>query len=250
MDIALNPFVVGTAPYLTAALAGLFGGVHCVGMCGGVVGALAMALPPRVRDRPLGAATYLLAYNVGRITTYAVAGAFVGWSGSVAGDFLAQYQAWVVLRLAAGLFMIAIGLYLAGWWQGLARTERLGNAIWRRFQPLGQRLLPVRHGGQAFALGLVWGWLPCGLVYAMLIWALAAGGWREGALFLVSFGLGTLPTLMTAGFAAGALGNFVRRPGPRRVAGALVVAFGGLTVAATLIHQPNVGLGCVAPPLQ
>ena len=84
-------------------------------------------------------------------------------------------------------------------------------------KPLGERLLPVRHPVQALALGLVWGWLPCGLVYAMLVWAFAAGGWREGALFLLCFGLGTLPTLMAVGFASTALGNVVRRPGARRL---------------------------------
>lgn len=247
MDLTINPFVFSTAPYITAFLAGLFGGVHCVGMCGGIVGALAVGLPPMSRQRLEIRTAYLLAYNLGRITTYAIAGAIVGWSGNLAGGLLEEYQAWVILRFVAALFMIAIGLYLGGWWYGLTRVEQLGNAIWQRIRPLGQRLLPVNHPAKALALGLLWGWLPCGLVYSMLIWALAAGGWREGALFLTAFGLGTLPTLLAVGFAWAMVGDALRLPRARRLAGAMVVIFGVVTLLATLLHQTNVGLGCVAP---
>nr|VFK42653.1 MAG: hypothetical protein BECKTC1821E_GA0114239_102031 [Candidatus Kentron sp. TC] len=244
MEFTISPFVVSTAPYLAAFLAGLFGGVHCIGMCGGIVGALSLGLPSATRKDPLSAALYIVSYNVGRIFTYALAGAIMGWSGSMATELLREYQGWLALRILAGLFMIAMGLYLGGWWFGLARMERGANVLWRWLSPLGKRLLPVRSARQALALGAVWGWLPCGLVYSILIWALAAGGWWEGALFMISFGLGTLPVLMGIGFVASTLQRFLQRSDVRRIAGAMVIGFGILTLVAGS-HRPDVGLGCL-----
>ena len=212
--------------FLSALLVGLFGGVHCVGMCGGIVGALGMSLPRAGRRTPLVQLPYLLAYNLGRILSYTLAGALMGGAGAwlMAGTGLRQAQG--VLQLLAGVFMLLLGLYLAGWWSGLAHIERLGSRFWRHLEPLGQRLLPVRSLPGALGLGLVWGWLPCGLVYSVLIWSLSAGGAAEGALLMLGFGLGTLPTLMLMGLVAARLAAWVRRPWSRRVAGTLVLAFG------------------------
>jgi sulfite exporter TauE/SafE len=135
------------------------------------------------------------------------------------------------LLALAGVFMLLLGLYLAGWWSGLRRVEQAGGRLWRYIEPLGRRLLPVRSPGQALALGLVWGWLPCGLVYSVLIWALSAGGALQGAGLLLAFGLGTLPNLLLMGAAAGWLATQVRRPAVRQVAGALVSLFGLYTLA-------------------
>jgi len=243
----LSPFVTSSAPYLTAFLAGLLGGVHCVGMCGGITGALVFGLPEHTRSRWTRLLPYLAAYNLGRILTYTLAGAVVGYLGYVAGDLLTEYRGWFVLRIVAAAFMIAMGLYLGGWWFGLNRVERAGGRLWERLRPLGSRLLPVRSPTTAFGLGLLWGWLPCGLVYSILAFAFAAGGWREGGLFLLSFGLGTLPTLLAMGAASAALGRALQHRAVRRAAGALVIVFGVWTLAATLIMQPNVGLGCALP---
>jgi len=248
MESTISPFIISTSPYLVAFLAGLFGGVHCVGMCGGIVGALSMGLPRKVRKSPLSVAPYLLAYNVGRILTYGLAGAVMGWSGNAVIDLLSQYQGWLFLRILAAFFMIAMGLYLGGWWFGFTNMERGGgNLLWRWIAPISRRLLPVRSLGQAWFFGAVWGWLPCGLVYSLLIWALAAGGWREGALFMISFGLGTLPTLMGIGFAANTLQRFLQRSGVRQFAGLMVIGFGVLTLVAAALHPSNVGLGCYNP---
>jgi hypothetical protein len=243
----LSPFVTSSTPYLTAFLTGLLGGVHCVGMCGGITGALVFGLPDETRSHWTRLAPFLAAYNLGRILTYTFAGAVVGYLGYVAGDLLTEYRGWFVLRIVAAAFMIAMGLYLGGWWFGLNRLERAGGQFWERIRPLGRGLLPVRHPGAALGLGLLWGWLPCGLVYSVLALAFAAGGWKEGALFLLSFGLGTLPTLLTMGAASAALGRVLQRQAVRRAAGALVIVFGAWTLTATLIVQPNVGLGCALP---
>lgn len=222
--------------------------MHCVGMCGGIIGALVYGMPAAARATLRSQIPYIVAYNMGRIGTYGLAGAIVGYIGFLAGDLLAAYRGWMYLRVLAGLFMVALGLYIGRWWFGLLRVERIGANLWDRVKPAAQRLLPVRHPRQAFALGLVWGWLPCGLVYSVLVWALAAGGWVEGLYFMLSFGAGTLPALLALGFASTVLTRALQKPGVRKTAGASVIVFGLWTVAATLMHQTNVGLGCASPP--
>ncbi|MCW9057425.1 MAG: sulfite exporter TauE/SafE family protein [Gammaproteobacteria bacterium] len=211
--------------YLAAFLVGLLGGVHCVGMCGGIVGALALGLPREVRDsaRML---PYLLAYNLARIASYTLAGALLGGVGYLAAHWSGLRHAQLGLQVLAALFMIALGLYLAGWWLGLARLERVGGRVWQRIEPLGRRFLPVRTPAQAFLLGLLWGWLPCGLVYSVLVWSISRGDAIEGGMLMLSFGLGTLPTLLLMGMAATRLSAFVRHIWVRRVAGMLVMGFG------------------------
>ena len=213
-----------------AFLVGLTGGVHCVGMCGGIVGALTLGLPPAPGQPLLVRLPYLLAYNAGRVASYAAAGALAGGMGAWAAHLTSVQHAQLALQVLAGLFMILLGFYLTGWWPVLNHLERVGGVLWRRIEPLGRRLLPVRTPAQAFGIGLVWGWLPCGLVYSVLVWAMGAGGAGQGALLLLSFGLGTLPTLLTMGAAAAALAGFVRRAGVRQVAGMLVMLFGGYEI--------------------
>ena len=222
MEISLTEDV----SFLAAFFVGLLGGVHCVGMCGGVVGALTFGLPEQVRGRASRVSPFLLAYNAGRIASYTLAGAMMGGVGWFAANLTGVHETQVALKLFAGLFMIALGLYLAGWWQGLARVERMGGVLWRRLEPLGRRIVPVTTPTRALAAGLVWGWLPCGLVYSVLIWSIAAGGFVEGALLMLSFGLGTLPNLMAMGLFASQLARFVRNPRVKAIAGALVMGFG------------------------
>ena len=221
--------------FFAALAVGFFGGVHCVGMCGGIVGALTFGLPAETRERPLRLLPYLLAYNLARITSYTAAGAIAGTVGLLGLSLVPMQQAQLVLLGIAGVFMVLMGLYVGGWWFGLTRIERAGSRLWRFIEPVGRRLMPVRSPAQAFGLGLVWGWLPCGLVYSVLIWALSAGGPLAGALLMLGFGLGTLPNLLAMGAFAAQLSAFVRRQWVRRVAGGMVIGFGvyQLLVAGT-----------------
>jgi sulfite exporter TauE/SafE len=214
------------ASFLAAFIVGFTGGVHCVGMCGGIVGALSFGVPDSVRGRPARFLPYLVAYNTGRVLSYTLAGALMGGLGLLAANLTLLHRGQMVLQVISALFMIALGLYLGGWWNGLARVEQAGTGVWRRLEPLGRRLVPVQRPAQAFGLGLVWGWLPCGLVYSVLIWALSAGGPAAGAMLLLGFGLGTLPNLFAMGLVAARMAAFTRKPWVRRVAGALVIAFG------------------------
>jgi len=213
---------MGSVDLLSAFVVGLLGGVHCVGMCGGIVGALSFGLPPD-RNLPI-----LLAYNAGRISSYALAGALMGALGFYFSGLLPVQLAQRVLLTFAGLFLILMGLYLAGWWNALSRVERAGGLLWRRIEPLGRGLLPVRSVRHALLLGLLWGWLPCGLVYSALVWTVSAGGAVEGAMLMLAFGLGTLPNLLLMGVAAAQLTRWARQPLVRVLAGTLVILFGVL----------------------
>ena len=208
--------------YISAFLLGLMGAVHCIGMCGGIVGALSMSGSVPVVPQQ----HFVLAYNLGRITSYTVAGALAGSLGAYAMDLVALHHAQLILKLLAALFMILLGLYLSGWWQVLTRLERVGTHLWRYIQPLGRNFLPVRSEAGAYMVGLVWGWLPCGLVYTALIYSLTAGGLVQGAGLMFSFGLGTLPLMLSMGFAGARLAKAVRDARVRALAGLMVIGFG------------------------
>ncbi|HMT79633.1 MAG TPA: sulfite exporter TauE/SafE family protein [Azonexus sp.] len=204
--------------YLALFLVGLLGGTHCVGMCGGIVGALSMGAPARWSMH--------IAYNSGRILSYATAGAIAGALGAASLGLEGQVPARLILYFIANLMLVALGLYLLGVTRALAFTERAGQTLWRHVQPLTRRFIPARNVGQAFPLGLLWGWLPCGLVYSALASALTAGSAGRGALMMLAFGLGTFPNLLLAGIVLARLNEFVRRPVVRMMSGLLVLGFG------------------------
>lgn len=199
---------------------GLLGSTHCIGMCGGITTALGMAVQGGGTSRRVA---LTLLYNLGRIASYATAGLMVALLGALGRDHLALGP---VLRVLAGVFMIALGLYIAGWWRGLVRLEHVGQYIWKYLQPIGQRFLPVTGPGRALALGAVWGWLPCGLVYSALVLALAARSPWEGAMGMVFFGLGTLPVMLVMGLASGGLLRRLQTRGVRSAAGVMLIVFG------------------------
>ena len=204
--------------YLALFLVGLLGGTHCVGMCGGIVGALSLGAPARW--------SMLLAYNAGRIFSYTLAGAIAGALGGASLGFDGLLPVRMILYLLANVMLIALGLYLIGVSQALAFTERAGQQLWRRIQPLTRRFLPAKTPAQAFPLGLLWGWLPCGLVYSALVSSLSAGSVERGATLMLVFGLGTLPNLLLAGIILARFNEFVRHRWVRLFSGSLVLGFG------------------------
>jgi sulfite exporter TauE/SafE len=240
---------------------GLLGGVHCVGMCGGIVGAFSVASGRRVIPVSAGTAAFpratvaddllrVAAYNAGRLASYAVAGAIAGGiaQGARTLSFLSPVQAggyWL-----ANLMLVALGLYLMNAWNGLARLEGAGQLLWRRVQPLMKRLLPVDGPGKAFALGGLWGWVPCGMVYSVLLSAMMTGSAASGAMVMLAFGAGTLPLLLTMGMLGSRLQAWSRKRGLRMAAGLLVLCFGllGLSRAAGGISHGWLDALCLTPP--
>lgn len=217
-------------PYFSAFIVGLLGGVHCIGMCGGIVGALTFGLPETSRGTVAAQLPFQLAYNLGRLISYVVAGAIMGGVGLLLAELMPIQLAQQMLLLLAGLFMVLLGLYLAGWWMVLNRVERAGALLWRRLEPIGRRLMPVRSPSRALAIGMIWGWVPCGLVYTMLINAVSSGGTLQGAGLMFAFALGTLPNLLAMGLLAGAAARLARSGTARKIAGTTVMLFGLYTL--------------------
>ncbi len=205
---------------LTAFLAGLLGGAHCVGMCGGIVAAMSFQ---GGRRQPV---SFHLGYNLGRIASYTLAGALAGLIGSAAflSDTLLPVQK--SLYIVAQIILILMGLYLAGLSRAVLWLEKAGSGLWNRLQPLFGKLLPIRDFPGAVVAGAVWGWLPCGLVYSVLVTALASGRAGSGALLMLAFGLGTLPNLLAMGWAAEHLRRLAANRTIKLIAGLTVAGFG------------------------
>jgi sulfite exporter TauE/SafE len=213
---------------LVAAMMGLLSGAHCFAMCGGIAGALVFSLPMEIRQSRLRLGLYLALYSLGRIGSYGLAGAALGLIGAVTFSALSPAGGHEALRSLAAVILIAIGLNIGGWLPQLSRLENFGDRLWRRIEPLGRRLLPVRSPLQALLYGLIWGWLPCTMVYSTLFWASTSGGAIEGGALMLSFGVGTLPALLSAGALARFISGLGQRQGLRRAAGILIIAFAGL----------------------
>lgn len=207
---------------------GLLSATHCLGMCASIIGALSLSLPgPAQRRRQ---ALFVLLYNLGRISSYTLAGAIAGGLGAQLLTHISPEFGHAVLRYLSAGMLLAIGLHLGGWLPQMSRLENLGGPLWRRLQPWAQRLLPVRSPTRAFTYGLVWGWLPCGMVYTLALWSAAAGSAWNGALVMAAFGLGSLPAMLISGMMAQRVLSMIRKPSVRRVIGLSL----GLSALATL----------------
>ena len=220
--------------FIAVFLIGLLGGTHCVAMCGGIVGALTMQVqtPGGKPQWPLH-----LAYNIGRITTYTALGGAVGLLGSVGLLYDGMLPVQMALYVLANLMLIALGLYLTGFTRLLTPIERTGGVLWRRIQPATRRFLPARSIRQALPLGLLWGFLPCGLTYSVLATALVTGSGTRGAGLMLAFGLGTLPNLLLAGMLFKRFRDITRNRRVRIASGVLVLGFG----VFGLYHAPTLG---------
>lgn len=243
-------------------MVGLLGGVHCVGMCGGIVSAFSV-MPGR-RTFPIavtnGSAVVaqtavfndvlrVAAYNAGRIGSYVIAGAIAGGIAQGLSTLSFMNSVQVAAYLLENLMLVALGLYLMDAWHGVARLENAGQFVWRRVQPLMKHLLPVDNPAKAFALGGLWGWVPCGMVYSVLLTALLSGSATAGATVMFAFGLGTLPLLLTMGLLGARLRQWLARRSVRIASGSLVLAFGllGLWRAAHGMEPAWFDAFCVTP---
>jgi sulfite exporter TauE/SafE len=220
---------------LTALMAGVLGSTHCLGMCGGIAAALGVSARA-ASESTVGAVALTTTFNIGRLVGYTIVGALAGLLGGGLGA-AADLPAWAALaRGITGVLMIMIGLQIAFRWQLLRFIEESGGRFWARLAPVARRLLPVRSPARALALGVMWGWLPCGLVYSMVLMALVAGDAGRSALIMAAFGLGTLPAMTLTGLAATRFRLTTGRPLIRRLGGALLIAFGLWTALVPLRH--------------
>jgi sulfite exporter TauE/SafE len=235
---------------LAVFLTGLLGGVHCAGMCGGIVSALGMinqkplartlAIPVTVVGSPAGrshsqrhavsAFTAVAAYNLGRVLTYTVLGALVGGAGSIAWLLQSVLPVQQAAFFFSNLLLILMGLYVVGFKRIGVWVESLGKRLWQFVRPAATAQLTGAGFANSVLAGSLWGLVPCGMVYAVLSTALVSGSWQRGALLMLVFGLGTLPNLMLLGLSGQWLARASRNRQVRLVAGSLITAFGVLGI--------------------
>ena len=207
---------------LSAFLIGVLGSGHCLGMCGGITTMLTSAIDPsshRQLKRWL-----VVFYHIGRISSYTFIGAIVAFSSSLLIKGFGVPL--IVLNTISALFLIALGLYLGQWLMWLTQVERLGKVLWRYLAPLSKKVIPVNNKRKAFGLGLLCGWLPCGLVYSTLTWALASGNTLSGGLIMLFFGLGTLPALLSLSFSIHAFKRLLVHPIFKKTSALFLIFFG------------------------
>jgi len=210
--------------FLAAFIAGLAGSLHCLGMCGGIAASLGMAGGVG-RNTARGWLNALL-YNLGRIASYALIGAMAAGLVMTLGIAVGQPDWGGLLRLATAFILIAIGVQLVFNWAGLRRIEALGGRVWQYLAPLARRFMPPKTPLHALALGGLWGWLPCGLVYTMVLAASVSGNPINGAVIMIAFGLGTLPAMTGTSLMGQQTQRLRQRPAFRQLAGALLILFG------------------------
>ena len=216
-------------PLVAALVAGLLGSAHCVLMCGGIAGAL--GLGAQAGGACGGGSLHFPAlYNFGRVTSYAIAGGIAGALGGGTLAIAALPQLGRMFAVLAALIIVCVGLRLATGGRHFGWLDRAGAAAWRRIAPLTRGLFPVTTPARAFGVGLAWGWLPCGMSYAMLTAALLTGSALHGGALMAMFGIGTLPAMLTLSGGAATL----LRPATRRLGGAALVVLGLASGAALL----------------
>ncbi|MGM0563347.1 MAG: sulfite exporter TauE/SafE family protein [Pseudomonadota bacterium] len=227
-------------------LVGLLSSVHCVAMCGGIMGALSSQLSQEVRQSRARTLMYLLSYNGGRILSYVLIGIVLG----AVGGFLLEQSLWsgghAVFRVLGAAVMMAMGLYLAGLWPSFRKVEVIGRPVWRKLSPLAQRLTPVRSPAAALAYGAVWGWLPCGLVYAVALYAASLASPTESGVAMLAFGLGTMPSLVAVGWLFQPILRLTRSPRFRLLGGLSICLLAAMSLFFSP-HQAHSLMGTEAP---
>ena len=210
-----------TLDFFSAFIIGLLGSGHCIVMCGGISTMLTTTISDHARHKKMA---IIFAYNFGRIASYSLIGALVAFTSSMAAKNIGFPV--IILKTIAGVFLILLGLYLGQWLMWLSRIEYLGKNIWRYISPYTKKFMPIKNIQSALALGALWGWLPCGLVYSTLTWSLASADVLNGALIMFFFGLGTLPALLSVSLGTFSVKSLLTQPVFRKLAAILVISYG------------------------
>ena len=213
------------ASYLAAFIMGLFSSLHCIGMCGSIIGTLTLSLERSVRENKRTLFGFVLNYNLGRIFSYTLGGVLVGSLEHFLTLPFTGGQAHRILQILAAIVMSGAGLYLAGWFPQFAYIEKIGSRWWKLVEPYGRKLIPVKTRTHAFMFGMIWGWLPCGLIYTALALSITTGDIVHSALTMLSFGLGTLPAVMGMGIMTSMLAKLSRIQRFKQLVGVLFIFF-------------------------
>lgn len=218
---------------------GLFSTVHCVGMCGGILTAMMMASPQSEQDAKVKILNRSLVYNLGRISSYSIAGLLAGILGSQIVGLSQSLNAHLILQSIAALVLVSLALNILGVIQFSKMVESIGMNLWKYIQPLGKHLFPINSNGRAFLFGMLWGWLPCGLVYSALLLSLSAGTAFDGMMTMLFFGLGTLPGMLTAGYFVNYINQVKTNQGLRVIAATLMILIAISLPASTIYFSKH-----------
>jgi sulfite exporter TauE/SafE len=230
--------------FFVAILMGLFSAFHCLGMCGSIIGSLTLSLKREIRENKRLLLPFVASYNAGRVLSYSMAGMLAGFAENVLSMPLGEGHGHRILQILSAIVMLGAGLHIGGWFPRFAYIEKFGNVVWRRIEPYGRRLVPVETLPRAFVFGMVWGWLPCGLVYTALALAATTGDVFRSTFTMLAFGLGTMPAVMGVGIMTSWMVKLSNMKRFRELTGivliflALMATFPGLNplVKHTMIH--------------
>ncbi len=230
--------------FFVALLMGLFSAFHCLGMCGSIIGSLTLSLKREIRENKRLLLPFVASYNAGRVLSYSMAGMLAGFAENVLSMPLGEGHGHRILQILSAIVMLGAGLHIGGWFPRFAYIEKFGNVVWRRIEPSGRRLVPVETLPRAFVFGMVWGWLPCGLVYTALALAATTGDVFRSTFTMLAFGLGTMPAVMGVGIMTSWMVKLSNMKRFRELTGivliflALMATFPGLNplVKHTMIH--------------
>lgn len=223
---------------------GLFSAFHCLGMCGSIIGSLTLSLKREIRENKRLLLPFVASYNTGRVLSYSMAGMLAGFAENVLTIPFGEGHGHRILQILSAIVMLGAGLHIGGWFPRFAYIEKFGNIVWRRIEPYGRRLVPVETLPRAFVFGMVWGWLPCGLVYTALALAATTGDVFRSTFTMLAFGLGTMPAVMGVGIMTSWMVKLSNMKRFRELTGivlillALMATFPGLNplVKHTMIH--------------
>jgi sulfite exporter TauE/SafE len=226
-----------------AALLGLAASGHCLVMCGGISAALGMAAAKNSagRTRP----PLLLGYQLGRISAYSLAGLLLAGTFGGLISLLDIESVRRTLRSLSALALLLAALVAFGRLRDPGAG--IGRKLWQRLAPLGRRLLPVNTLPRAFTFGMIWGWMPCGFVYSVLLVATLQLDAVRGAMTMAAFGLGTAPALLITAFGAQRFKGFAALPAARHVAGFVLLLSAVVTFAGPWVEHSVPGLHAWLP---
>ena len=212
--------------------------LHCLGMCGGIVGAMTFHLSTNTKKKIW---PFLLAANIGRLVSYSMAGGVVALFGQTLFATLSPGYGHTLLQGFSGLILVGNGLFLMGRFPEMRRIEGLGSRLWQGLEPWARRFMTPQTVWQAFLFGMVWGWFPCSLVYGTLLWSSASCSALSGAAVMFLFGAGTLPVMLSAGWLAGYLVRFDNLSRFGRVTAFLLLGIGlfNLILLGWTVHNPH-----------
>ena len=215
---------------IPAFLMGLGGSLHCVGMCGGIVTALSISTPSSSFAR---SSLMVVHHNLGRLLTYLL----LGMIGGLMGTMISDAGALNYLRVIAGGLLILVGLYLFNIWNGVLYLERLGQSTWKKIAPLLKRIQPGKSPLHALTAGMLWGFIPCGLLYSALAIAIAQGSVDRAILFMLFFALGTSGPMLLMGIGFSSITQWMKKKPVKLFIAASVIVMGCWTVWSVFQHD-------------